>query len=113
MLARSINIDYNNVKPTKEAIHFTCGVLGISSVFDLIAKGINKEKASAMLIKGIVNAIIAFTKKPKQLYLSGGMCDNQLFLSSFDIDVIPLGRWVLVEGLLDIAKNNNYFDHSQ
>jgi activator of 2-hydroxyglutaryl-CoA dehydratase len=113
MLARSIGVNYDKIQPVKEAIPFTCGVLGISAVFDLIAKGIDKEVAVAMLLKGITNSIVAFTKKPKKLYLSGGMCDNPLFISSFDIEVVPLGRWVLVEGLVSIAKEKYYFDHSQ
>jgi len=42
-----------------------------------------------------------FIGSPRGFYLSGGMCDNPLFLGSFPegVEVIPLGRFVLVEGL--------------
>jgi hypothetical protein len=33
------------------------------------------------------------------LYLSGGLCDNPLFVASFPCPVSPLGRFLLLAGL--------------
>ena len=44
-----------------------------------------------------------FIGEPEQFYLSGGMCENRLFRRSFPetAEVQALGRFVLVEGLLN------------
>ncbi len=86
----------------------TCGVLGLERVFDDMAQGLPPEEAVARFARGFALSAHRFIGKPSVFHLSGGMCDNPLFLKSFPqgVEVIPLGRFVLVEGLLDEVKQN-------
>jgi len=77
----------------------TCGVLGMTQLFDLIAADVSPEEAVARFVKGIAQNVHRFAGRPERLYLSGGFCDNRLFLESLDCQVVPLGRFVLLEGL--------------
>jgi hypothetical protein len=54
-----------------------------------------------MFIKGIAKNIYDFSGKAEKIYISGGLCENKLFINSFPCEVIPLGRFVQVEGLKD------------
>lgn len=70
---------------------------------DDIAKGAKAEFAVSKFIHGIAFNAWSFAKKPDKLYLSGGFCENKCFVDSLSkyCKVIPMGRFLLCEGLLN------------
>ena len=101
MLGRYYGIDYAAIAPCDDGTPSTCGVFGISSMFDEIAKGMSPSEAVAGFVRGAILTIYNFCGRPERLFLSGGLCDNPLVLRSFPCEVVPLGRFVLLEGLRD------------
>jgi hypothetical protein len=75
----------------------------MEQLFELVSQGVSEAEAVARFARGIAMNAYRFVGAPVQFYLSGGMCDNQLFLRSFpaEAEVRPLGRFVLVEGLVE------------
>jgi len=102
LLGRYYDIDYSQVKPSEKSVPVTCGVLGMEQLFELVSEGVSEEEAVARFARGIALNAYRFIGEPRQFYLSGGMCDNRLFMRSFPdgVEVRPLGRFVLVEGLI-------------
>ncbi|MBW1807402.1 MAG: ATPase [Deltaproteobacteria bacterium] len=102
LLGRYFNLDFSKVKPSEHALAVTCGVLGMERLFDQVAAGQNVSEALAMFVRGMANLTHGFIGRPDSFYLSGGMCDNPLFLKSFpeSVEIKQLGRYVLLEGLL-------------
>lgn len=94
-------IDPAVVKPARNAMGITCGVLGMEQLFEKIAEGGSPEEALAGFTRGLAANAYRFIGAPPRFYLSGGMCDNPLFVRSFPpgVEVAPLGRFVLIEGL--------------
>ena len=94
-------VDPARVEPGERALGITCGVLGMEQLFETIAGGRSAERAVADFTRGLALNAWQFINRPSRFYLSGGMCDNPLFLRSFPpkVEVLPLGRFVLVEGL--------------
>jgi len=74
----------------------------MEQLFELVSEGVSEEEAVARFARGIAVNAHRFIGAPKEFWLSGGMCENRLFLRSFPegVEVRPLGRFVLVEGLL-------------
>ncbi|HGJ65585.1 TPA: ATPase [bacterium] len=105
LLGNYFNINYDNIDVSNERLPIMCGVLGMGELFDRISDGISPEMAIAMFIKGLAKNIHDFAKKADMLYLSGGVCENKLFIRSFPCEVVPLGRFVQVEGLKDYANS--------
>lgn len=99
LLASYYNIDYTQLAVPKTGFAVTCGVLGMSHIFDAVVSGSSEEEAVAKFVRGIAMNGYRFTGRPEKLYLSGGLCDNPLFVACFPCEVIPLGRFVLLEGL--------------
>jgi activator of 2-hydroxyglutaryl-CoA dehydratase len=99
LLGNHFGINYNNMEVVQERLPIVCGILGMGELFDRIADGIPPEKAIAMFIKGIAKNIHDFSGKANKLYLAGGLCENKLFINSFACEIVPLGRFVQVEGL--------------
>jgi hypothetical protein len=101
LLGRYFNIDFATLKPADRGLPVTCGVLGMERLFDSIAAGASPKQAVAAFVRGMAGFAHSFLDRPDVLYLSGGMCDNALFLKSFPegVRVEPLGRFLLVEGL--------------
>lgn len=101
MLCKFYNINLQNLKPQKEKISVTCGVFAMEKIMDNIASGAPTEVAVAKYIHGIAYNAWVFAKKPKKVYLSGGFCMNNCFTESlkFYCEVIPVGRFMLIEGL--------------
>lgn len=87
------------IAPSRSPLAVTCGVLGMTQLFDLIAADVSPEEALARFVRGVAENIHRFAGRPDRLYLSGGLCENQLFMDSLDCEVLPLGRFVLLEGL--------------
>ncbi len=102
LLGRYYQLDYDTIEPSQKSVPVTCGVLGMEQLFELVSQGISEEEAVARFARGIALNAHRFIGEPPRFHLSGGMCENRLFLRSFpqQTEVIPLGRFVLVEGLL-------------
>ena len=107
LLGNHFNIDYDNIAVDREYIPVKCGVLGMGALFDKIADGLPPERAVAMFIKGLAKNIHNFTGRVEKLYLSGGLCENQLFVGSFPCDVVLLGRYVQIEGLKNYINGDD------
>ena len=102
LLEMYYELDCNNIDLPEDGHPVTCGLIGISRIFDEIIETGDERKAVARFIKGIAMNVYHFTGRPEKMYLSGGLCDNRLFVESLPCDVIPLGRLVLIEGLKKI-----------
>jgi activator of 2-hydroxyglutaryl-CoA dehydratase len=107
LLGRYFNLDFGAIQPVPTGLPVTCGVLGMERLFDQVASGRPVEQAVAAFARGMASFTHAFINRPEHFYLSGGMCDNPLFLNSFPygVRVEPLGRFLLVEGLLHEANS--------
>ncbi len=99
LLEKYYNLDFSKMPIPKSAFSITCGVLGMSNIFDAVVNGENEVEAVAKFVKGIALNAYDFAKRPRELYLSGGLCGNPLFVGSLPCPVISLGRFVLLEGL--------------
>jgi len=99
LLAKYYDIDYTRVAVPETGFSITCGVLGMSHIFDAVISGRSETEAVAKFVRGIARNAYRFAGEPEKLYLSGGLCDNPLFTGSFPCTLIPLGRFVLLEGL--------------
>ncbi len=99
LLASYYNIDYHTLPVPGTGFSITCGVLGMSHIFDAVVAGSSEAEAVAKFVRGIALNAYRFAGSPERLHLSGGLCDNPLFVGSFPCQVVPLGRFVLLEGL--------------
>jgi len=101
LINKYFSIDTSNIEEAGKAMGITCGVLGMEQLFEAIGEGRGIEEAVAEFTKGLANNAFQFIGRPEKFYLSGGMCENELFLKSFPkgVEIVPLGRFVLVEGL--------------
>ena len=98
LLEKYYQLDFTQIPVPKNSFSVTCGVLGMSHIFDAVVNGASETEAVAKFVKGIAVNAYNFAKRPQHIYLSGGLCDNPLFVGSFPCPVIPLGRFVLLEG---------------
>ncbi|MCB2180865.1 MAG: ATPase [Desulfobulbaceae bacterium] len=106
LLERYYDLDYAHLAVPKTTFSVTCGVLGMSHIFDAVTSGISEAEAVARFVKGIAINAYRFCGSPETLYLSGGLCDNPLFVGSFPCKVVALGRYVLIKGLEATAGNH-------
>jgi len=106
LLSTYYALDYKKIPVPKTGFSITCGVLGMSHIFDAVISGVSETEAVAKFVRGIARNAYRFAGSPKRLYLSGGLCDNPLFVDSFPCDVIPLGRFVLLDGLKATIEKN-------
>lgn len=103
LMNKYFNVNDNDLNMVETPIDITCGLLGITKFFDLISKNndaINSSMSS--LIFGMAKYTWNFSNKCKKIYLSGGLSENKLFISYLEklgSEIIPLGRYVLIEGL--------------
>jgi len=100
LLSTYYQLDYATLPVPSTGFSITCGVLGMSHIFDAVVSGASEAEAVAKFVRGIALNAYRFANQPTTLYLSGGLCDNPLFVGSFPCEVRPLGRFVLIEGLL-------------
>ncbi len=105
LLATYYDLDYRTIPVPDRTFNVTCGVLGMSHIFDAVIAGHSIETAVARFVKGIAINAHRFAGAPKRLYLSGGLCDNPLFIGCLPCEVVPLGRFVLLEGLKKVASD--------
>jgi activator of 2-hydroxyglutaryl-CoA dehydratase len=106
LLERYYSLDFSCMEVPSTSFSVTCGVLGMSHIFDAVVGGESEAVAVARFVKGIALNAFNFSGRPKVLYLSGGLCDNPLFVKSFPCEIIPLGRFVLLEGLKTITQSS-------
>jgi activator of 2-hydroxyglutaryl-CoA dehydratase len=106
LLERYYNLDFTTLQVPDSSFSVTCGVLGMSHIFDAVVNGESEAEAVAKFVKGIALNAYNFAGSPDTIYLSGGLCDNPLFVASFPCTVICLGRFVLLQGLLQGAGGN-------
>ncbi len=106
LLAKYYDLDYKKIALPDNGFSITCGVLGMSNIFDAVISGLSETEAVAKFVRGIARNAYRFAGSPERLYLSGGLCDNPLFVGSFPCNVITLGRFVLLEGLQVSLENN-------
>ncbi len=99
LLERYYDIDFAKLSVPPKSFSVTCGVLGMSHIFDAVVNGESETVAVSRFVKGIALNAYNFAGKPDEIHLSGGLCDNPLFVASFPCNLIPLGRFVLLEGL--------------
>lgn len=99
LLSAYYGLDYASLEVPRSGFSITCGVLGMSQIFDAVVSGVSEAEAVARFVRGIALNAYRFANEPEKLYLSGGLCDNPLFVASFPCRVHPLGRFVLLEGL--------------
>jgi len=107
LLERYYNLDFSQLPVPEKTFSVTCGVLGISDIFDAITSGEGESEAVARFVKGIAINAYRFAGSPDKLYLSGGLCDNPLFVKSFPCQVESLGRFVLLSGLRHIQLSKS------
>jgi activator of 2-hydroxyglutaryl-CoA dehydratase len=99
LLENYYHLDYNSMAVPPTTFNVTCGVLGMSHIFDAVINGVPVGEAVARFVKGIAINAYRFAGSPHKIYLSGGLCENALFLGCLPCEVVPLGRFVLLEGL--------------
>ncbi|MGV1099758.1 ATPase [Thiovibrio sp. JS02] len=104
LLERYYDLDHGRMEAPEHTFSVTCGVLGMSDIFDAVISGVPVAEAVARFVKGIALNAYRFAGSPEKLYLSGGLCDNPIFVGSFPCTVVPLGRFVLLRGLAAVAR---------
>jgi activator of 2-hydroxyglutaryl-CoA dehydratase len=108
LLERYYNLDFTTMQVPDSSFSVTCGVLGMSHIFDAVVGGASEAEAVAKFVKGIALNAYNFAGSPDTLYLSGGLCHNPLFVASFPCKVVSLGRFVLLQGLKAICDGTIY-----
>ena len=109
MLLKFYNVKAEDLSPVDEKYNITCGIFGLEKIMDDISHGMDANIAISKFIHGIAYNAFNFTKTPEKLYISGGFCENKCFLKSLSkyTEVVPLGRYILVDGLLNCFGNIN------
>lgn len=103
LLERYYNLDRNLMTVPLQTFPVTCGVLGMSDIFDAVIAGVPVAEAVARFVRGIALNAHRFAGEPDLIHLSGGLCDHPVFVQSFPCEVVPLGRFVLLTGLAATA----------
>ena len=101
MLLKFYDVMPNDLIFIPEKFAVTCGIFGMEKIMDSISNGIKPSEAISKFIHGIAYNAWNFSKRPDKIYLSGGFCENKCFVDSLGkyTQVVPLGRFVLCEGL--------------
>lgn len=102
MLLKFYDVKIDELDAVDERYNITCGIFGLEKIMDDVANGEQARIAISKFIHGIAYNAWAFAKKPDEIYLSGGFCDNKCFVDSLSkyVKVNKLGRFVLVDGLI-------------
>lgn len=101
MLLKFYDIKPEDLNFEEEKFAVTCGIFGMEKIMDSISNGEKPSIAVSKFVHGIAYNAWNFSKQPEKIYLSGGFCENKCFIDSLSkyTEVIPLGRFVLCEGL--------------
>ncbi len=108
MLLKFYQIKSCELEFTKEKYAITCGIFGLEKIMDDVAAGLEPKIAISKFVHGIAFNAFNFAKNPSRICISGGFCENKCFLESLReyCDVVPLGRFVLVDGLFEMDCAN-------
>ena len=108
MLLKFYNVKPEELEFNEEKYNITCGIFGLEKIMDDIANGEKAKFAISKFLHGIAYNAWTFAKKPEKLYLSGGFCQNKCFLDSLSkyVEVVNLGRFILVDGLMSEFSNS-------
>ena len=101
MLLKFYDVKVEDLKFCEEKYSVTCGIFGLEKIMDDVSKGLSPSVAISKFIHGIAYNAYNFTKNPEKICISGGFCRNECFVDSLKkyCEVLPLGRFVLVNGL--------------
>ena len=108
LLEKYYDLDYGEIPVPQRGFSITCGVLGMSHIFDAVISGMTESEAVARFVYGIALNGYRFAGSPEKLYLSGGLCDNPLFVGSFPCEIVRLGRFVLLAGLEEFLSRDSH-----
>lgn len=102
MLMKFYDVTLDSLIFTPEKFSVTCGIFGMEKIMDSVSSGIKPSEAISKFVHGIAFNAWNFAQNPEKIYLSGGFCENKCFVDSLSkyCEVIPLGRFVLCEGLI-------------
>ena len=102
MLLKFYDVNTKDLRFTPEKFMVTCGIFGMEKIMDSISNGNKPADAISKFVHGIAYNAWNFSKRPDKIYLSGGFCENKCFVDSLKqyTQVVPLGRFVLCEGLM-------------
>ena len=102
MLMKFYDVLPEELNFNEEKFVITCGIFGMEKIMDAVSNGINPSEAISKFVHGIAYNAWNFAHNPDKIYLSGGFCENKCFTESLSkyCEVIPLGRFVLCEGLI-------------
>ena len=106
LLEQYYDLDFNTIPIPDSGFSITCGVLGMSNIFDAVVGGSTEIEAVAKFVRGIAMNGYRFAGSPEKIYISGGLCDNPLFIGCFPCEVVLLGRFVLLTGLKEHIKRS-------
>ena len=103
MLLKFYDLKAQDLSFNEEKYNITCGIFGLEKIMDDIAKGENPKNAISKFVHGLAFNAWNFALKPEKIFLSGGFCENKCFVDSISkyAQTVLLGRFVLVEGLID------------
>lgn len=107
LLEKYYELDYNTIPTPKKTFSVTCGVLGMSHIFDAVIGGMPVSEAVASFVKGIAMNAYRFAGSPEKIFLSGGLCDNRVFVESFPCEIELMGRFALLKGLQKYATEHD------
>jgi activator of 2-hydroxyglutaryl-CoA dehydratase len=108
LMLKYFNKTYDELPVAEKPLDITCGLLGINQFFDKLHRTSEIETGLSSLIYGFARFSWQFAGRPKKIYISGGLSENKLFLNylnQFCVEVIPLGRYLLVKGLKYFWEN--------
>lgn len=102
MLLKFYDVKEEELKFNPEKFNVTCGIFGMEKIMDSISSGEKPADAVSKFVHGIAFNAWNFAKCPEKIYLSGGFCENKCLVDSLSqyCEVVPLGRFVLCEGLM-------------
>ena len=103
MLLKFYDVKAEELKFNPEKFNVTCGIFGMEKIMDSISSGEKPAEAISKFVHGIAFNAWNFAKCPDKIYLSGGFCENKCLVNSLSqyCEVVPLGRFVLCEGLME------------
>jgi activator of 2-hydroxyglutaryl-CoA dehydratase len=104
LLGKYYDLDFDTIPVPATGFPITCGVLGMSNIFDAVVSGSTEIEAVAKFVRGIAMNGYRFAGSPQKMYLSGGLCDNALFVGCLPCETIQLGRFVLLEGIQEYLR---------
>ena len=103
MLMKFYDVKSDDLDFEEEKFSVTCGIFGMEKIMDAISAGEKPAVAISKFVHGIAYNAWNFAKRPEEIYLSGGFCENDCLVKSLSkyCKVTPLGRFTLCEGLIN------------